>query len=59
MLDSQVKLEYSNFNSNNLILIDCRYDYEFQGGHIHQAINIYDPDVIKTIFVDNMEKIKK
>uniref|UniRef100_A0A7E4UP03 protein-tyrosine-phosphatase n=1 Tax=Panagrellus redivivus TaxID=6233 RepID=A0A7E4UP03_PANRE len=33
------------------ILIDCRYPYEFEGGHITHAINIYRPaDLVTRLF---------
>lgn len=27
-------------------IIDCRYDYEYRGGHIRGAMNISDPNYI-------------
>ena len=35
-----------------VFVIDCRYKYEFDGGHVKGAININDPDVIKKLFFD-------
>lgn len=41
--------------SESFILIDCRFRYEFEGGHIAGATNINDPNVIKLLFFDNEE----
>ena len=30
-------------NQHPSIIIDCRFDYEYQAGHIKGAINIGDP----------------
>ena len=40
-------------SSENFILVDCRFEYEFEGGHIINAVNINDPSVIKYLFIDN------
>ena len=37
------------------IIIDCRFSYEFRGGHIKGAVNISDPKVIETLFIENRE----
>lgn len=34
-------------------IIDCRYPYEFDGGHIHGAQNIYTQEQILTELVDS------
>lgn len=34
-------------------VIDCRYPYEFEGGHIHSAQNIYTKDQILTELVNS------
>lgn len=39
--------------SKELIMIDCRFGYEFQGGHIRNAVNINDSDVIEYLFFEN------
>ncbi|CAG0891344.1 unnamed protein product [Cyprideis torosa] len=31
-------------NVNSFSIIDCRYPYEFQGGHVRGAVNVYDRD---------------
>jgi len=33
-----------------IIIVDCRYDYEYNGGHIKGAININTKDGIENIF---------
>ena len=35
---------------SRIVLIDCRYHYEFLGGHVRNAFNIIDPAVVKTLF---------
>jgi hypothetical protein len=40
-------------------LVDCRFPYEFEGGHIKNAINIYDMDDIKKKFIDNYKPSNK
>lgn len=36
-----------------VFIIDCRFAYEFRGGHIKGAINISDPKVIELLFIEN------
>lgn len=40
------------------IIVDCRYPYEFDGGHIKGAKNIYTKDGIMREFIDNPTKLK-
>uniref|UniRef100_A0A914QQU8 protein-tyrosine-phosphatase n=1 Tax=Panagrolaimus davidi TaxID=227884 RepID=A0A914QQU8_9BILA len=37
------------------ILIDCRYPFEFNGGHIKGAINLYDPNLLRSTFYPSNE----
>jgi len=38
-----------------VIIFDCRYDYEHNGGHIIGAINLFgDPDTVKQIMIDTL-----
>lgn len=39
---------------NNLYIIDCRYKYEYEGGHIKGAININDPRVLHSAFFESI-----
>ena len=47
--------------AESIIIIDCRFDYEFAGGHIHGAVNLNDTELLeKHLFspqnvVKNME----
>jgi len=34
------------------LIIDCRFEYEFKGGHITGAINLNSPDLMKEYFFD-------
>ena len=39
------------------MVVDCRYPYEFEGGHIREAINIWNSDSLLThFFYDNKQK---
>ncbi|VDK85654.1 unnamed protein product [Litomosoides sigmodontis] len=40
-------------------LIDCRYPYEYRGGHIKGALNIYDPVVLENSFFPKCPKTLK
>ena len=40
----------------NLFIIDCRFAYEYNGGHIRGATNIFDPGVLKLQFFDQEPK---
>jgi rhodanese-related sulfurtransferase len=37
------------------VLIDCRYPFEYDGGHIKGAINLYDPELLRSTFYPTME----
>uniref|UniRef100_A0A914ZF79 M-phase inducer phosphatase n=1 Tax=Parascaris univalens TaxID=6257 RepID=A0A914ZF79_PARUN len=43
--------------ARRFVVIDCRYPYEYQGGHIKGAINIHNPeDIIEFFFPNNTEQ---
>ncbi|XP_060561626.1 M-phase inducer phosphatase-like [Ruditapes philippinarum] len=33
----------------NVTIVDCRYPYEFEGGHIRGAVNLYTKDAVNTL----------
>ncbi|ESO86540.1 hypothetical protein LOTGIDRAFT_167063 [Lottia gigantea] len=49
----------SLFNSSsNFTIIDCRYPYEYQGGHIQGAIKIYTEQGIQTFMESRLHSTK-
>lgn len=40
---------------DRLYIIDCRYPYEYEGGHIPSAINVNNPDVIEELLFENIK----
>lgn len=42
--------------NKKIFLIDCRFPFEYQGGTIKGAVNIFDPEMIKPYFFINPEK---
>lgn len=46
------RLELSRLKGEHykLVIIDCRYNYEFRGGHVPQAVNVSSPTVIDLLF---------
>lgn len=45
-------------NSHPFIVIDCRFDYEYQGGHIKGAMNVNKPEQIEDLFFKNKTNIE-
>jgi len=41
------------------MIIDCRFDYEYFGGHIKGALNISSPEAIEEYFFKDKVKIEK
>ncbi|XP_045166814.2 M-phase inducer phosphatase-like [Mercenaria mercenaria] len=40
----------TDMNSGDLMIIDCRYPYEYLGGHIKGAVNLYTKEEVHTLF---------
>lgn len=38
------------------ILIDCRYPFEYNAGHIKHAINFYDPELVYNLFYSSPQE---
>lgn len=43
------KFLYFDCLKTSVFFIDCRYDYDYEGGHIKESININDPEIISTL----------
>ncbi|KAH3758216.1 ADP-ribosylglycohydrolase family protein [Pelomyxa schiedti] len=41
---------------NKLVIVDCRFPYEFEGGHIENAVNLHTREQILEYFFDNNNK---
>ncbi|XP_053376513.1 M-phase inducer phosphatase-like [Mercenaria mercenaria] len=37
-------------------IVDCRYPYEFEGGHIRGAVNLYTKDAVNTLLQEKSEQ---
>lgn len=37
------------------IVVDCRFPYEYNGGHIKDAINVFEPDPLERFFVEQFD----
>jgi rhodanese-related sulfurtransferase len=46
-----------NDQIGKLIVVDARYPYEFEGGHIRQAKNIFTKDKLMEMFFENKDKL--
>ncbi|VDD75303.1 unnamed protein product [Mesocestoides corti] len=45
-----IKGEYEE-RKVNFLIVDCRYPYEFEGGHVKNALNVYTPnDLVREVF---------
>lgn len=43
----------------NFIVIDCRFDYEFAGGHIEGAVNLSSPEQLKEFLFSSQERLEE
>jgi hypothetical protein len=54
-----VKLRNGEVNRNGSVIdttiVDARYPYEFKGGHIKGAVNLFNPEMIEKHFYQNLE----
>ena len=50
--ETMVKLLQKNFSEvvEDFAIVDCRYPYEYEGGHIKGAINVWDRDTMSRVF---------
>ena len=55
--------QQGHYNSDNeiipnFIIIDCRFDYEFAGGHIDGAVNLSSPDELSDFLLSSKERLE-
>lgn len=50
LLVSKKISEESGLPTRKVLLIDCRYDYEFKGGHIKGALNLSSKQQLEDFF---------
>lgn len=43
-----------NFPLSRFVLIDCRFPYEYEGGHVRGAINVYTEEQMDEIFTRHL-----
>jgi hypothetical protein len=43
----------------NFIIIDCRFDYEYAGGHIEGAVNLSSPEELKSFLFSSKERLEE
>ena len=46
-----------NTSINSFKIIDCRYPYEYEGGHIKGAVNLYTEHQVSNEFMDKMTSL--
>ncbi|GAB5363535.1 hypothetical protein AAMO2058_000891600 [Amorphochlora amoebiformis] len=58
--ETLVDLFTGNFKEHfdSWILIDCRYSYEYEGGHLPGAVNILLKDQLKSFFKERAQELK-
>lgn len=48
-----------NTEGKRFLIIDCRFEYEYKGGHIRDAINIIKPDDLDEVLIKNRHLLCK
>jgi len=39
------------------LIVDCRFDYEYEGGHIRNALNLNTPEAMETYFFSSKDAV--
>lgn len=56
---TMIELLKSSDDKQNVLVIDCRYDYEYLGGHILGAKNCSTPDMVEKQLLTNLQSSRK
>lgn len=51
-------LSTADLHGKPYLIVDCRFDYEYQGGHIRNAINLHDPKSMRDFFFKDRETVE-
>ncbi|KAJ1658136.1 m-phase inducer phosphatase [Dispira simplex] len=53
-MDTMVQVMHGVYRDqyDELLIVDCRFPYEYEGGHIQGAINLSTPEDVKSYFLD-------
>ena len=43
----------------NFMIIDCRFDYEFNGGHIEGAVNLSSPEDLSNFILSSKHRLEQ
>ncbi|KAL9649124.1 hypothetical protein ABK040_004146 [Willaertia magna] len=58
-IDSEILVNVLKENKFKILIIDCRFPHEYEGGHIQNAINIYKPDDLINLIYKDESTIQK
>ena len=58
-IDGQTLADLIRNQSNPVIIVDCRFDYEFAFGHIKGAVNIDNRDLLENTFLHDLGKLRE
>eukprot|EP01089_Gocevia_fonbrunei_P004716 TRINITY_DN14761_c0_g1_i1.p1 TRINITY_DN14761_c0_g1~~TRINITY_DN14761_c0_g1_i1.p1 ORF type:complete len:376 (+),score=51.66 TRINITY_DN14761_c0_g1_i1:149-1276(+) len=50
--------EFSN-QLDRVVVIDCRYPYEYEGGHVKGAVNLFTESMVKSYLMDNAQYLDR
>lgn len=57
LLLHKAKCESQGTQLPNIMILDCRFDYEFDGGHINGAINVSTEEEMQELLLGSKDKI--
>ena len=58
-IDPTTLAQLVNSGSHPLLIIDSRFEYEFEGGHIRGALNLNTPETLEAFFFGDKHKIEQ
>ena len=58
-IEGQTLANLLHNQSHPVIIIDCRFDYEYSAGHIKGAINIDNQALLEQTFLHDLQKVRE
>lgn len=58
-ISAETLAEFLQTSERPCLIVDCRFDYEYAGGHIENAVNLNDPKEMEALFFKDKATVEQ